>query len=185
VARGEGVAPLVFLPREAWGAAPEREGGVAHRLEQITLHHTAVAARPGQNMATRLRSYQAHHVSMGWPDIAYHLLIGPDGVIYMGRSARIRGDTATRYDPTGHLLICLDGHFDKHPLPEAQYRAAVGVCAWACRDHRIPVERISPHQAHAETACPGQSVLDRFDSGALHRDVLDAPPPQVRIPSRW
>lgn len=178
-----GPPPLTVLPRAAWGAAPARDGREPHFLEQITLHHTAVPARPGQDTPARLRSYQAHHIGLGWPDIAYHLLIGPDGTIYLGRSAAFRGDTATAYDPTGHLLICLDGHFDRHDLPEPQYRAAVALCAWAVAAHRVPVARISAHRDHARTACPGAAVLARFEGGRLHQDVRDTAPPGVRIPA--
>jgi len=172
---------LVLQPRAAWGAADALSGGTEHRIWQVTLHHTAVAASAGQDTPARLRSYQAHHQRLGWVDIAYHVLIGPDGTLYQGRSALLVGDTATDYDPTGHFLVCLDGNFETQVLPEAQYRAAVDICAWACEAHRVPVERVSAHADHAHTVCPGRAVRGRLAS--FRRDVAARGTVGVRIPA--
>ena len=178
----EPVAPVEVLCRALWGAAPARtEGLVEHRLHTLTIHHTAAAWRQGQDPAARLRGYQRYHQGLGWPDIAYHMLIDAEGTVYQGRSALYRGDTATDYDPTGHLLICLDGNFDQHPLPEAQYRALVRMVAWGTTDHPIPWARVGPHRAHAHPACPGAAVMVPIESGALARDVAAAGAPRVRL----
>jgi len=47
-----------------------------------------------------------------WTDIPYHFLIAPDGTIYEGKSVYTVGETATEYDPTGHLLITCLGNLE-------------------------------------------------------------------------
>ena len=86
---------------------------VEHLVERLTIHHTGVALGADQEAPSRLRAHQAfHQADRGWPDLAYHFSIDQTGNVYEGRSPEFRGDTATSYDPTGHLLVVLEGNFD-------------------------------------------------------------------------
>ena len=153
--------PPTLIGREVWGAAPARPGLVPHTITAVTIHHTAVPARPGQDTAARLRSYQDNHQRVrGWPDIAYHLIIGPSGEVYAGRDRGFRGDSSTRYALDGQLLVCLDGDFEAHPLPVPQGEALTRLLAWAQAAHRVPAAAVQPHRARAATACPGRAVME-------------------------
>ena len=63
---------------------------------------------------------------------------GRDGTIYTGRPESAVPDTATTYDPTGHLTICLLGDFDQQQSTDAQIDALVSVASWLLRRYGLP-----------------------------------------------
>ncbi len=69
-----------------------------------------------------------------------------------------RGDTFTEYDPTGHFLVCCDGHFDQQGLPAAQLASLVDVLAWACGHFGVAPSTIAGHRDYAATTCPGRDL---------------------------
>lgn len=119
----------------------------------------------------RMRSYQRYHQEQGWPDIAYHYLIDANGNVYEGRPVTARGDTFTDYDPSGHLLVCCDGHFDQQEIPGAQLAALVEVLAWAAIEFGVNPSTIAGHRDYASTTCPGASLASFIADGALRTNV--------------
>ena len=70
--------------------------------------------------------------------------------------------TNTTYDPTGHLLLVIEGSFDRDTLTTAQRRTLdIVVPALAKRFH-IPPERLASHKDFAETSCPGKNVYSEL-----------------------
>jgi hypothetical protein len=120
-----------------------------------------------------MRSYQRYHQEQGWPDIAYHYLIDANGNVYEGRPVTARGDTFTEYDPSGHFLVCCDGHFDQQQIPTAQYAALVEVLAWASVEYGIEPSTIAGHRDYASTTCPGSSLAAFVADGTLRANVED------------
>jgi hypothetical protein len=106
----------------------------------------------------RIRSYQTYHQESGWPDIAYHYLIDANGHIYEGRPVSARGDTFTEYDPTGHFLVCCDGHFDQQSIPVTQLASLADVLAWASVRFGVAPATIAGHRDYAATTCPGSDL---------------------------
>jgi hypothetical protein len=106
----------------------------------------------------RLRSYQGYHQENGWPDVAYHYLIDAHGHVYEGRPVSARGDTFTDYDPTGHFLVCCDGHFDQQGVPAAQLASLTNVLAWASGHFGVGSDTIRGHRDYAATSCPGSQL---------------------------
>ena len=138
--------------------AAQPEGGSA-TIEAISIHHTATVAKDNSKSPQRLRSYQRYHQSnKGWTDLAYHLFIDLDGNIYEGRDRACVGDTATKYDPTGHLLLVLEGNFEEQDVSSAAFDRLVEVVSWAAATHDVPFERIRRHRELAATACPGEAL---------------------------
>jgi hypothetical protein len=154
-----------LIPREQWGAAPPRGTFTTHEIDHITIHHSG----DGTSVTgpTHFRSWQEWHFHLGWPDIAYHLIVGRDGNVYEGRPLSAVGDTATEYDPTGHLLIVLEGDFDViTPTPDQLERIAELV-AWASVRFDVPVDEIGGHRDYAATPCPGDSLYARIEDGSI------------------
>ena len=109
----------------------------------------------------------------GWPDIAYHLLIDRNGNVYEGRPISAVGDTATNYDPTGHLLVMCEGSFGVQRPSAAQVRALVDVLAWGCGRYSVAPRTIAGHLEYADTACPGAALQRLIASGEIRRRVRD------------
>lgn len=145
-----------------------------HVVERLTIHHTGVALADNRLAPGRLRAHQAfHQVDRGWPDLAYHFAIDRNGNIYEGRSPEFRGDTATSYDPSGHLLVVLEGNFDAEPTNEAQLVALRHLLAWAAGRYSVAASTIKSHRDYApgETSCPGDNLYPLIESGDLVRDA--------------
>jgi hypothetical protein len=175
--RALGLEPLVPSPRprsaiavvtrEAWGAAaPEVSEMVPHVVDKLTVHHTGNVG--GLTGAARIREMQEWHMmGQGWPDLAYHVVIGRDGTVYEGRDPAYRGDTGTSYDTTGHYLVVLEGNFEVERPTSAQWDSLVTVLAWAADHYEVSPDTISGHSDHAATLCPGRYLEHHIHSGEL------------------
>jgi len=163
------VIPVVA--REVWGARPPQlERMVPHTIERLTVHHAG--DQVGVTGPAQFRGWQSWHMSgQGWPDIAYHLLIGIDGTVYEGRDPAYRGDTGTTYDTTGHFLVVVEGNFEVERPTEAQIESLEAVLAWASEQYGVPPATIAGHGDYAATSCPGRNLEDRIHSGALRQSV--------------
>jgi hypothetical protein len=95
-------------------------------------------------------------------------------VIYEARPADTVGDTATGYDPTGHLLVACEGDFDRQAVPDAQLASLVDVLAWAAVTYDIDPSTITGHRDWASTACPGGDLYGRIADGSLAGAVTGA-----------
>lgn len=160
-------AGLVLLEKAAWGAEPEGEGFEAHTVTRITVHHTALVLGSNDRAPAHIRQHQRYHQSLGWPDLAYHVMIDRNGNLYEGRPMEFRGDTGTSYDPSGHFLPCLEGEYGSESPSAAQMEALAQVCAWAADRWGLASSTIGGHRDHASTACPGVNVYDDISTGAL------------------
>jgi hypothetical protein len=138
------------------------------------VHHTAAVLDDNRDAPARARQHQAYHQSLGWPDLAYHYLIDANGNVYEGRPVTAVGDTATDYDPTGHLLVCCEGHFDQQALPAAQYATLVEVLAWGAAEFEVDPTTIRGHRDFASTTCPGDALYATISGGTLHAAVVES-----------
>lgn len=157
-----GQRTVQVICRQAWGARRPQGVFERHRIRRITVHHSAVVLRDNRLAPERLRDHQAAHQSRGWPDIAYHLLIDRNGNVYEGRPRRAVGDTATNYDPRGHLQVMCEGHLGEQRPSPAQVSALVDVLAWGVERYGAPVRTIRGHLDYADTACPGARLYGRL-----------------------
>jgi N-acetyl-anhydromuramyl-L-alanine amidase AmpD len=112
-------------------------------------------------------------IGRGWPDLAYHLVIGVDGTVYEGRDPAYRGDTGTSYDTAGHFLVVVEGNFDIDRPTQAQIDSLTAVLAWAAEHYGVPATNIGGHGDYAATACPGRHLEDRIHNGELEAAVQD------------
>lgn len=159
---------LAILPRAEWGANAAGAEMKPHRISHITIHHTATLQKPERPLAEKMRALQKFSQNPGtlgngkskpaWPDVPYHYYIDCRGDIAEGRDAGFVGDTNTSYDPTGHLLVVLEGNFEEEqPTPEQLDALRRFVRAMA-RRHHVASDRIGGHKDFAETLCPGKNL---------------------------
>ncbi len=153
------------LPRTAWQAHPPVLEMKPHELRAITIHHTATRQQPRRSLAEKMRGLQqfSQHEGMlasgrmkaAWPDVPYHFYIDHRGRIAEGREIGFTGDTNTAYDPTGHILIVLEGNFEEEWPTRGQLRSLRRLVMGLAVQWQVPAERVQGHKDYADTLCPG------------------------------
>lgn len=158
-----------IVSREAWGAKPRLAGAQPHVIREITIHHTGVATNPSRSLEDKLRGLQAFsqrvdkladgRTKPAWVDIPYHYYIAHDGRIGEAREVWFAGDTNTEYDPTGHLLIVVEGNFETEVPTAAQIASMNSLTVYQAWKWRVPSSKIESHKDHsAQTSCPGKAL---------------------------
>ncbi|MDB6057630.1 MAG: N-acetylmuramoyl-L-alanine amidase [Verrucomicrobiales bacterium] len=164
-------APKI-LTRKEWKAADAVGKMKEHTATFITIHHTATKQKPNVSLAQKLQSLQKFSQHEGelaggkkkpaWPDVPYHFYVACNGDIGEGRDIDSVGDTNTEYDPTGHILVTLEGNFEEEqPTPE-QFKATRQLVAWLANKYHVPAEKIRSHKDYAKTRCPGKNLYVRL-----------------------
>jgi hypothetical protein len=166
-------ADPVIVPRSAWNAnAPKPYKG--QKPVKITIHHEGTKFDSTKNAAQHIKNVQVWGMGKdrNWADIPYHFLIAPDGAIYEGRDVNTAGETATEYDPSGHLLITCLGNFEEQAVDARQLDALIRTIAYACRRYNIPYQTIASHRDHSQqTSCPGKNLYQYLQSGYIQEQV--------------
>ncbi len=161
-------ADLKILSRADWNAQPPGMEMKTHQPTRITIHHTAVKQNPQRTLAQKLQSLQKFSQNPGtlgngkpklaWPDVPYHYYIDCHGEVGEGREVKFVGDTNTRYDPTGHALVVLEGNFEEEQPSEAQLVALRKIITRLSAQYQVPPDRVGGHKDFAETLCPGKNL---------------------------
>lgn len=166
-----GPAAIEVICKSAWGAKAVTGEFISHTIENITVHHTAVALTTNAAAPARARQHQSYHQELGWPDLAYHYLIDANGHVYEGRPVTAVGDTATDYDPTGHFLVCCEGDFNTQQITAEQYQSLVRLLAWGSVEFGVTAASIRGHRDVASTTCPGDNLYLLIADGTIAADV--------------
>jgi hypothetical protein len=164
---------LVIIPRSGWNAADARPYQ-QHVPVQITVHHEGTRLEVSDSAAKKIRAIQKWGMGpdRNWSDIPYHFLIAPDGTIYEGRNVFTVGETATEYDPTGHLLITCLGNLEEQEVRPEQLSSLIRLIAWCCKKYKLPIETLATHRDHSkQTSCPGRNLYAYFQNGYVKEQV--------------
>lgn len=179
------ISSLVFACHNTHIISKNDWGGVAcdstlmkkHQINRITIHHGGVTDDGSTSGAEKMRGLQTFSMKeKGWGDVPYHFIIDLDGNIYEGRDVQYAGDTNTNYDPTGHLLICLNGNYEEQHVTPESYKALVNFTAQMADKYKVLLENIKTHRDYAsDTVCPGKNLYKYFKSGEFYRDAVLQP----------
>lgn len=161
-----------IIPRSAWNANPPKPFKT-QVPERITIHHEGEYFSPDSDAAKFIKKVQVWGMSeaRNWTDIPYHFLIGLDGKIYEGRNVFTTGETATDYNPQGHLLISCIGNFEEQEFTKVQLDALINLIAYCCEKYGISPETIAAHKDYAETLCPGKNLYKYVKNGYIKKEV--------------
>lgn len=162
-----------IVPRSGWNAAEPRPYK-QHTPVQITVHHEGTKLELGDDAARKIKNIQTWGMGKdrNWTDIPYHFLIAPDGTIYEGRNVFTVGETATEYDPTGHLLIVCLGNLEQQEVPAGQLQSLIKLIAYTSNTYKIPIETLATHKDHSnQTNCPGKNLYAYFQNGYVMTEV--------------
>ncbi len=163
-----GAGEAVIVSRDAWNAKPAIERLMTrHDPKAIIVHHTSVRQQPRVSLERKMRGLQGFSQREGkvagrhkpaWGDVPYHFYIGVSGRVAEGRSLAFAGDTNTSYDTSGYIQIVVEGDFTKEEPSAGQVDALRRLVADLKSRFGIPGARISGHNDHADTNCPGPSL---------------------------
>ena len=164
---------VTIVPRSGWNAA-EPKPYKQHRPVQITVHHEGTKLEATDDAARKIKNIQTWGMGPDrkWADIPYHFLIAPNGTIYEGRNVNTVGETATEYDPSGHLLIVCLGNLEQQEVSAEQLQSLIKMIAYTSRKYKIPVETLATHRDHSnQTTCPGKNLYAYFQNGYIMEEV--------------
>jgi N-acetylmuramoyl-L-alanine amidase len=171
-----------IVPRAKWGARPADRTLMKPQVpREIVVHHTSLTQQPKLTLAQKLRALQGFSQSDGtvngrpkaaWGDVPYHFYIDLTGRIGEGRDVNYAGDTNTRYNTANRIQIVLEGHFDKEEPTPAQLQSLDALVLWLAGRHGVPAAKISGHNDHAATDCPGRNLKSYLPQ--LQKKVADA-----------
>jgi hypothetical protein len=157
-----------YVPRAEWGAAAPLRPMKAHRIDRITIHHTGSPQAPGRTVEDKLRGLQRFSQTeaaledgrrrAAWADIPYHLYVSTDGSVGEAREIGYAGESNTPYDPTGHLLVVVEGNFENEALTPEQRRTLDRLIPALARRYHVAADRIAGHRDFAQTLCPGRAL---------------------------
>lgn len=101
------------------------------------------------------------------------------GTSYEGRPVSAVGDTATDYNPVGHILITVLGNYNVQEVTPPELEAIVTLATWLSASYGIPPQNIAGHHDYALTSCPGDHLYAYLSSGyiagAIAQRLLELP----------
>jgi len=169
----QGKMDVVIVPRSGWNAA-EPKPYKEHVPLRITVHHEGTRLEVTDNAAKKIKAIQTWGMGPDrkWADVPYHFLIAPDGTIYEGRNVYTAGETATEYDPSGHLLITCLGNLEVQEVRPEQLQSLIKLIAYTSKKYKLPLETLSTHRDQSkQTTCPGKNLYQYFENGYIKKEV--------------
>ena len=167
-------AEPVIVPRSGWNALPPKPFK-EHVPVRITVHHEGTKLEVTDDAAKKIAAIQKWGMGPDrkWSDIPYHFLIAPNGTIYEGRAVNTVGETATEYDPAGHLLINCLGNLEVQPVPPAQLQSLIKLIAYTAKKYNLPLSTLSTHRDNStQTNCPGKNLYAKFQDSTVQKSVM-------------
>lgn len=158
------------------------------RMDAVHFHHTW---RPNHSQYrgydTIVSMWRYHTEVKGWSDIAQHLTIAPDGVVWTGRSWNQPPCSASGHNGnrlSGPFMIEVIGDFDigQDRFEGDQRDAALHVVRALQARFELPVESLRFHNEMSSKTCPGSSLTRSTMMEDLRR--LSAEPPTRKPAAR-
>lgn len=165
-----------IISKQEWGGGESSGTMRAHFPVTLTLHHVASPKpiTPQNDPAKDLQNLQKYGWrEKGWADLPYHFLIDLEGKIFEGRDPLKAGDTNTKYEPAGKLLISVMGNYELQTPNEKQLNAISDMMAWGSDYYNIPPETIRGHMEFTPTGCPGKYLYPYVASGYFEGEVRE------------
>ena len=143
---------------------------LTRKIDRLIVHHFwRPKAAQYQGLATieSVRNYHVH--TKGWSDIGYHIIVGPNGDIWLGRPiSRSGAHTVGQNQRSVGLAYAAD--FDQEDPQQNGYEVGVKVTAAVCRRFGMEEDDVFFHRDFAPKSCPG----DKMDRSRFRQEVLRA-----------
>lgn len=166
---------LTIVTRDQWGSKPKPiDESKRHVPKLITIHHEGVLWKAGTDNAQKLRNVQSWgQREKNWPDLPYHYIIAPDGIVYEGRDWNYQPESNTNYSLDGVLNIELLGNFEEQRVDLKQLETLVKLIAKLCVELKLDPATIRGHKdaAPGQTSCPGKDFHRYIENGSIRKWV--------------
>lgn len=150
----------------------------ARRIDRVIVHHFwQPDARHWRGLKTLIGVHDFHVKQRGWRDIGYHLIVGPDASIWLGRPLEQSGaHTAGQNSRSVGMAYAAnfgsaredrDAGLTPDDPAECGYETGVAVAAALCTRFGLDEECVFFHRDFARKTCPG----DRMDRRAFREAV--------------
>lgn len=163
---------LAMTKRKDWSAEKPIMEMKPHKPQFITIHHTGMPQKPELSTKEKLQALQNFSqkdsplangsIKKAWADVPYHFYISTNGDIAEGRDINFQGDSNTNYDLEGHVLIVVEGDFNKEKVLPQQWKSLQKLVSYISSEYNISRETISGHKDQAETSCPGTDLYQKL-----------------------
>lgn len=162
------------------------------RINAVHMHHTWRPTRRDFRGHDTIVGMWRHHTQVnGWRDIAQHLTIDPEGMVWLGRNWNLPPASAAGHNgnsQVGPFMFEMIGDFDvgRDVFDGPQRDAALEVTALVLNRFDLPTSALALHNSMSSKSCPGSSidyadVRARVDAmratRASSRAVFDGPFP--------
>ncbi|MGD9497891.1 MAG: peptidoglycan recognition family protein, partial [Armatimonadota bacterium] len=129
---------------------------VSRRIDEVVIHHTWRPTAAQYRGIETVRAVRRYHVDVrGWSDNGYHVMIGPDGAIFLCRPLERAG--AHVAGRNAHTVgVAYIANFDSdEPASCRGLRAGYEVVAALLDRFGLPTRAIRFHREFAPKTCPG------------------------------
>jgi hypothetical protein len=144
---------------------------VPRGIDEVVVHHTWSPDASGYRGIATVRGVRRYHMGVrGWSDNGYHVMIGPDGAIFLCRPMERSG--AHVAGRNAHTIgVSFVANFDRdEPGEYAGLAAGHAVVAALLERFDLSTRDIRFHREFAAKTCPGLKLgLAQF-----RRDVVEA-----------
>lgn len=132
---------------------------VGRRIDEVVIHHTWRPTATDYRGIETVRSVRRYHMDVrGWSDNGYHVMVGPDGKVFLCRplqraGAHVRGRNA-------HTIgVAMIADFDREePECYGGLRTCHEVVAALLERFDLPISAIRFHREFAPKTCPGRKL---------------------------
>lgn len=130
-------------------------------IKEVHMHHTwSPDHKTWKGAESQYGMWKYHTQDQGWSDIAQHLSIAPDGVIWNGRNWNSTPNSSTGRS-TGSFMFEMIGNFDiGHDILDGiQLGSALFVTLTIQKKFQLPLESLKFHRhLGSPKTCPGSSL---------------------------
>jgi hypothetical protein len=134
----------------------------ARAVDSVIVHHFyRPTAIEWQGLETLEAVRRFHVETNGWSDIGYHVIIGPDGSIWLARPIEEIGAHCKGRNDTS-VGVAFAANFDSEDPATSGLAVGHQAVAALCTRFNIPPERVFFHRDFSPKSCPGTNV-DRED----------------------
>jgi len=135
------------------------------RINAVHMHHTwSPNHKTWKGVDSQLGMWRYHTETLGWGDIAQHVTIAPDGIIWGGRYWNSQPASSTGFNgsgSTGPFMFEMVGNFDtgNDILQGEQLYSAMHTCACLLDKFDLPIEAVKFHRhLNSPKTCPGSGL---------------------------
>ena len=135
------------------------------KIDAVHMHHTWRPRHADFRGHDTIVSMWRHHTQVnGWSDIAQHLTIDPDGLVWLGRNWNLPPASAAGHNGNkafGPFMFEMIGDFDtgRDPFGGAQKDTALRVVALVQSRFHLPASTLRFHNAMSPKSCPGSALV--------------------------